>query len=94
MALTMPEKVNADQFRRFLLWLETQGHNAGGIHAHYRICKTFYRWWVIELDTRDYDEIFRKVAAPRFDDTPLPPVPLEDVNAMVKSLQQGLVRHT
>ena len=83
--ITTLESLRADDLRRFLLWLNTQGHNAGGIHAHYRIVKVFVRWWVDKIDARDYVNLFKKVKAPKVDDTLLPPVPLEDISALLKT---------
>jgi integrase/recombinase XerD len=79
------ESLRADSLRRFLLWLERKGHNPGGIHAHYRIVKVFLRWWADEIDARDYGNLFKKVKAPKVNNRPLPPVPLENVNALVKT---------
>lgn len=79
------EAVTADHFRRFLLWLESEGHNPGGIHAHYRICKTFIRWWIAEMDPGAPCEIFQKIKAPKLVTPPLPPVSLGTVKALLKT---------
>jgi site-specific recombinase XerD len=50
------ESLRADDLRRFLLWLEEEGHNAGGIHAHYRILKVFMRWWVDDAQSGENDQ--------------------------------------
>ncbi len=82
------ESLRADDLRRFLLWLEGEGHNPGGVHCHYRIVKVFVRWWVDEIEPRDYVDLFKKVKAPKVYDTLLPPVPLDDVNAMLKTCEK------
>lgn len=78
-------QITPDTLRRFLLWLEAQGHNPGGIHAHYRSVKVFVRWWELETEPEGYRDPFRKVKGPKVSNDPLPPVPLEDVKAMVKA---------
>jgi len=79
------ETLTADHLRRFLLWLKSEGHNPGGVHAHYRVCKTFIRWWVIEVESRDYKNIFQKVKPPKLDDTPLPPVQNEHIKTLLNT---------
>ncbi|RMF48587.1 MAG: hypothetical protein D6755_03600 [Anaerolineae bacterium] len=79
------EDITPDLLRRYLVHLEDQGHNPGGIHAHYRALRTFIRWWVRETEPPDYRDLFRKVKAPKVDHTPLPPVPQEDVQALLKT---------
>ena len=71
--------------RTFLLWLESEGHNPGGMHVHYRAVKAFIRWWVDETEPHDYTDIFRKVDAPKVTRNPLPPVPFDDLRAMLQT---------
>ena len=78
------EEITPDILRRFLLWLADKGHNPGGVLCHYRSVKAFVFWYIDELEPETFRNPFRKVKAPKVDDTPLPPVPLEDVKAMLK----------
>jgi integrase/recombinase XerD len=58
------------------------------VHCHYRIVKVFVRWWVDEIEPRDYVDLFKKVKAPKVEDTLLPAVPFEDVSALIKTCQK------
>ena len=51
--------------RQYLLYLEEQGHNPGGIHACYRTVKTFLLWWENEFEPADWKNPIRKVKAPK-----------------------------
>ena len=79
------EEISPDFLRRFLLWLEEQGHNPGGIHAHYRSVKVFVRWWIDEFESESYRDPFRKVKAPKVFAPLLSPVQLENVKAMANA---------
>jgi integrase/recombinase XerD len=78
------ESITPNLIRRFLLWLETEGHNPGGIHIHYRATRAFVRWWIDETEPIDYKNPFNKVKAPKLSSTPLPPVSQEDISALLK----------
>src|SRR5688572_2065824 len=43
------EELTAVQVREYMLFLEEQGHNSGGQHMHYRVLKTFLRWYEAEM---------------------------------------------
>lgn len=77
--------ISPDLVRRWLLDLEAHGHNPGGVHAFYRVAKTFLRWWEFELEPEGWQNPFRKVKAPKVTPSLLPPVPLEDIRAMVRT---------
>ncbi len=78
------DSLTADALRGFMLWLKNdEGHNRGGVHAHYRIVKTFVYWWGVETDARDYTKIFKKVRPPKLNGAPLLPITNADVRAML-----------
>jgi site-specific recombinase XerD len=58
-------------------------HNPGGLHGIYRALRTFVYWWQLETEPKDRRNPFRRVRPPRLDDTPLEPVPLDDLRAML-----------
>jgi hypothetical protein len=39
------EQVDAPSLRNYLIWLESEGHNPGGVHACYRAARAFLLWW-------------------------------------------------
>ena len=82
-------QIDAVLFRQFLLTLEAQGHNAGGIHAAYRTVKTFLRWWEREVEPENWKNPVGKVRAPKVGLEPLEPVDIEAVTAMIDTCQRG-----
>lgn len=70
--------------RQYLFYIESLGHNAGGIHAFYRTLKTFLRWWENEVEPEGWKNPINKVKAPRVPVEPLDPVNIEDVKAMLE----------
>ncbi|HEX9012781.1 MAG TPA: site-specific integrase, partial [Anaerolineaceae bacterium] len=44
------EEATPDVIRRYLLTLESQGHNPGGVHGHYRCVRALLNWWEEETD--------------------------------------------
>jgi integrase/recombinase XerD len=87
------EELTAVQVREYMLFLEEQGHNSGGQHMHYRVLKTFLRWYEAEMEPDGWKNPIRKVKAPKLVAEPIDPVPLDDIEAMIKACQgnrQGL----
>lgn len=69
--------------RQYIFFLESTGHNAGGIHGFYRTLKTFLRWWENEVEPEGWKNPIKKVKAPRIPVEPLDPVNIDDVKAML-----------
>ena len=76
-------EVTSSDIRNFLLWLEEGGHNPGGIHIAYRILKTFFRWYNLEVEPTNWRNPISKMKAPRLVEEPLKPVKIEDVRSML-----------
>jgi integrase len=66
-----------------MLYLEDTGHNNGGRHACYRVLKTFLFWWEEELEPEGWRNPIRRVKPPRLPVSPLEPVEMDDVKAMI-----------
>lgn len=78
------EQLTANDLREFLVWLETTGHNPGGVSAHYRACKTFLNWLDFEdMPANGWKNPIVKVKAPRVDIQPLDPIDMESVEKLV-----------
>lgn len=75
--------VTADDIRKYLLWLQENGHNPGGVHGHFRALRAFCHWCEQEFD--GYVSPIRKIKSPRTKLEPLPPVPLEDVKSIIET---------
>ncbi len=57
------EQVGAPFLRSYLLWLESEGHNPGGVQAFYRAVRAFLLWWAEE--TGSLHKPTPRVKAPR-----------------------------
>lgn len=75
--------VTADDIRKYLLWLQENGHNPGGVHGHYRALKAFCRW--LEREEEGYVSPIRKVRPPKVVQEPLPRVTGEEVEALLRA---------
>ena len=67
-------QIDASVIRQFLLYLQSEKHTPGGIHAYYRVLKTFLFWWEAEVEPEGWKNPIRKVKAPRLKIEPLNPV--------------------
>jgi len=86
--LTRILQITPNVLRKFLLNLEGQGHNPGGIHAVYRTLRTFLNWWERETEPEGYKNPIRKVKAPKVALKPLEPVSIANVEAMIETCQR------
>jgi len=82
-------QITPDTIRRYLLWLEANGHNAGGVHAYYRTLKTFLLWWETENEPEDVRNPVCKVKPPKVGIEPLEPVSLEDIARILGTCRKG-----
>ena len=82
-------QIDAGLLRNYLLFLEANGHNAGGIHAAYRTVKTFLRWWGNEVEPEGWKNPITKVKAPKVGIEPLEPVDIQVVTAMMDACPKG-----
>jgi site-specific recombinase XerD len=76
-------QITPDLIRMYIFYLDSKGHNAGGIHAYYRTLKTFLRWWENEVEPEGWKNPIKKVKAPKNPIEPLDPVNIDDVKAML-----------
>jgi integrase/recombinase XerD len=70
--------------REFLIYLENEGHNSGGVHAYFRSVKAFLRWYWDETEP-NYPNPISKVKAPKQASNILPPVDIDDIQSMLKT---------
>ena len=83
-AITCIHELNPGILRQYLLWLESTGHNPGGIHTCYRALKTFLRWYWEETEPDAQNPIL-KVKIPKLTINPLEPANLDDISLMIKT---------
>lgn len=81
--ITRITQITPDIIRRFLLFLEESGHNAGGVHSAYRSLKAFLLWWEGEFEPESWKNPIRKVKAPKVPEEPIDPVELDTIKAMI-----------
>jgi integrase/recombinase XerD len=83
-------QVSASDIRSFLLSLQEGGHNPGGQHVAYRILKTFFRWYDLEVEPENWRNPIAKVKAPRLNEEPLEPVDIKDIRLMLETCDKTL----
>jgi integrase/recombinase XerD len=71
--------------RAFMLFLEGEGHNPGGIHAAYRAIRAFLNWFENEYEPEGWKNPIAKVKAPRVAIEPLDPVSIEHVKVLLET---------
>lgn len=57
-------QITPSSIREYLLFLEQEKLNSGGIHAHFRALRTFMLWYWNEIEP-DYPNPIKKVKAPK-----------------------------
>ncbi len=87
--LSIVEAITPDDLRTFMLWLAEGGHNAGGQHQHYRVVKTFLRWYAVEVEPDNWRNPIEKVKPPKLPETPLQPIELSDVSRLLTVTGNG-----
>lgn len=83
-------QITPTTIRDFLLWFG-EDHNQGGVHAAYRVLKTFLRWYDLEAEPEGWRNPIAKVKAPRLSEEPLEPVELKTVQAMVSTCDDSFL---
>lgn len=78
------EDVTADHLRAWLVF-EAKRRNAGGVRTLWVAASAFLRWWEVENEPANWRNPVRRVKPPRVSLDPLPPVPLDDVRAMLRT---------
>ena len=77
--------------REYLIWLEQQGHNPGGIHACFRALKTFLLWWEEEVEPENWKNPIRKVKAPKIPSKQIQPIKIETIQLMLATCDSTLL---
>jgi len=77
------EELKATHIRKFILWLESKGHNKGGVHAHFRVLRSFLYWYEDENDYPDWVNPIHKVKVKRPRQEPLEPADIKVVKSML-----------
>ena len=78
------QELNAANIRKYILWLESKGHNKGGVHAFFRVLRSFLYWYQDENDFIDWANPIQKVKVKRPRQEPLEPASIEAVKGMLE----------
>lgn len=81
--LSRIEQLTPDILRRYLLYLEENGRNPGGVHAAFRALRAFLLWYENETEPEGWKNPIRKVKAPRVAEEPIDPVSIETVKELI-----------
>jgi integrase/recombinase XerD len=84
-------QITANNIREYLLWLGESGHNPGGVHAAYRVLKTFLRWYENEMEPEGWRNPVSKVKAPKLSEDPIDPVEVEEIRAMIETCRNSFL---
>ena len=93
-AITQISQIDPNTLRKFLMILAENGHNPGGIHAHYRTVRTFLNWWEDEIEPEGWKNPIRKVKAPKVGVEPLEPANFDNIKAMLKTCERDTLTGT
>lgn len=87
--ITQVDQLTPAILREFLIWLESTGHNPGGIHSFYRSLRAFLNWYDFEFEPVNWKNPIRKVPAPKVPTDPLEPVDNQVVLAMIEKCDRS-----
>jgi integrase/recombinase XerC/integrase/recombinase XerD len=77
------ESITPDTLRQYLLSLQ-DGHNAGGIHAAFRLLRTFFNFLAFdEVMPPEWKNPIKRLHAPKNVLPPLQPISYDDINALL-----------
>lgn len=76
-------EITANVLRRYLLYLENKGYNAGGVHAKWRAVRAFLNWYAIEELDFINPAVKIRVKMPNME--PLNPADIEVVKDLLNS---------
>jgi len=93
-AITQIHQIDPNTLRQFLMILAENGHNPGGIHAHYRAIRTFLNWWEDEVEPEGWKNPIRKVKAPKVGVEPLEPANFQNIKAMLNTCERDTLTGT
>jgi site-specific recombinase XerD len=82
-------EITPNFLRQFLIHLEEQGHNPGGVHGVYRSVKAFLRWYENEAEPDNWHNPIKKVKAPKVPLEPLEPASLQDISKLIDTCNKG-----
>jgi len=83
LGITQISELTPQLIRDYLIYLEQENHNPGGIHAAYRALKAFLNWWKDEFEPVNWRNPIGKVKPPKVPVEILEPVKSEDALSLL-----------
>lgn len=84
-AISNIQEIDTDFIRSYILMFSEQ-HNEGGVHASFRTIRAFFHWIEKEeLMPIEWKNPIKRVKAPHLPKQIIEPVPLEDVNSLIRT---------
>lgn len=80
--------LDPEAITEYLKILKTDGHVKGGVHAHFRAIKSYLNWIWKSHEPNLPNPVIKVDCSPRKPD-PIPGIPMEDVNALLKAANKG-----
>lgn len=84
-------EIDSNLIKQFFIYLNSNGHTAGGIHCYFRAIKAFLRWYENEYEPEGWKNPIAFVKAPKVPIDPLEPVNIKDVESLMETCPRGNV---
>mgnify|MGYP001088981061 CR=1 FL=1 len=82
-AISRIGQLSPQSIREYMINLEDTGHNSGGIHAAFRVIRTFLNWYENEAEPEGWKNPIHKVKAPKIELEQLEPCDITSVYAIL-----------
>lgn len=79
------QELTATHIRKYILWLESHGHNKGGVHTYFRVLRSLLYWYELENELTGWLNPIKKVRVNLPSQAPLDPADIKAVKAMLKA---------
>jgi len=76
-------QITADLLRAYVLHLEANGHNIGGVRAKFRALRVFLKWYENQAEPKDWQNPIKKVSLPKETSAPIIGVIMADIRAVI-----------
>lgn len=76
-------QITPNFLRDFILYLESEGHNTGGINVFFRSIKAWLNWFEAEIEPENWKNPIHKVKPPKVIQEPLQGITKEEFNLLL-----------
>jgi len=78
------QELTATHIRKYILWLESHGHNKGVVHTYFRVLRSLLYWYELENELTDWVNPIKKVRVNLPSQAPFDSADIKAVKAMLK----------